>query len=128
MLPLRLPRKVAQEELPRDAECLALMGMERLPGASIRIHRVAAATDGIASWWPGQPRGICLQWVGVRKAVARVSWIPGEFRALLVRIADRWGAQIENRLNNVGAGEMGAQSLPISKSRGEIPGQTPERP
>jgi rhamnogalacturonyl hydrolase YesR len=55
--------------------------------------------------------------VGVRRRVAKVSWKLGSVRDLLVRIADRRGAPGENRLNNVGPGEIGIQSLAISKSK-----------
>jgi len=38
--------------------------LNRRFGAMLWPDRAATATDGIASWWPGQPRGIYLQRVG----------------------------------------------------------------
>ena len=103
------------------AVLLAATGRGTSEPAAIRSHagpdRAATATVGIVSCWPSQPRGICLQRVGVRKGVARVSWNPGQFRAVLVLIADRWGAPDENRLNNVGAGDSGVQCVAFSKSK-----------
>src|SRR5271157_641368 len=37
------------------------------------------------------------------------------------RIAHCWGAPDGNRLNNVGAGQRGVQSLPFSKSKRKFP-------
>jgi hypothetical protein len=49
-------------------------------------------------------------------SIAKVGRNLGQFPAVPVRITDRW-APGENRLNNVGAGDMGVQYVPFSKSK-----------
>jgi len=55
---------------------LATAGGRTSDAAAVRgdagPDRAATATDGIASWWPSQRRGICLQRVGGRRGVAKV--------------------------------------------------------
>jgi hypothetical protein len=88
---------------------------------AVRSHagpaRAATATHGIASWWPSQPREICLRRVGVRKGVTRVSWNPGQFPAVLVLIETVGGGPDGTRFKQRTGGTMDVHCLPFSKSK-----------
>jgi hypothetical protein len=87
--------------------------------AAIRSHagpdRAATATVEIVSCWPGQPRGICLQRVGVRKGVAKVRQNMGQFALSWFGSQTVWGAPDESHLTTLRTGGMGVQSLPFLK-------------
>ena len=68
----------------------------------------------------GQPRGICLQRVGVRKGVAKVSWNPGQFRAVLVVIETVGGGSDGTRFKQRTGGKPGVQCWAFSQSKKEI--------
>ena len=103
------------------AVLLAATRRETSEPAAIRSHagpnRAATATVGIVSCWPGQPRGICLQRVGVRKGVARVSWNPGQFRAVLVLIETVGGGSDGPRFKQRTGGKPGVQCWAFSQSK-----------
>jgi hypothetical protein len=53
--------------------------LHRSVSTAVGPDRAAAATDGIANWWPSQSRKICLQQVGGRRGAAKVGHKWGNF-------------------------------------------------
>jgi hypothetical protein len=103
---------------------LAFSGGRTSDAAAVRVDagpdRAATDTNGIASWWPGQSRKICLQQVGARRGVAKVGHKGGNFGLCCCGWQTVGSAPDEESFYGVANKRDGCTMVPFSRSKSKF--------